>query len=138
MAGIMKVASEAALILKSGCGIGYDFSTLRPKGAHVFGAGSGTSGVVSFMKIFDAICSTILSGGARRGAQMGCLDVQHPDILDFITAKRQDGTLRYFNVSVLITDDFMNAVVNDKIWSLWFWEKTTDKVSQDKIKVIKL
>lgn len=133
----MKVASEAALILKSGCGIGYDFSTLRPKGAHVFGAGSGTSGVVSFMKIFDAICSTILSGGARRGAQMGCLDVQHPDILDFITAKRQDGTLRYFNVSVLITDDFMNAVVNDQNWDLWFWEKTTDKVSQDKIKVIK-
>ncbi len=137
MAGIMKVASEAALILKSGCGIGYDFSTLRPKGAHVFGAGSGTSGVVSFMKIFDAICSTILSGGARRGAQMGCLDVQHPDILDFITAKRQDGTLRYFNVSVLITDDFMNAVVNDQNWDLWFWEKTTDKVSKDKIKVIK-
>ena len=123
MAGIMDVAKDAALTLKAGCGVGYDFSTIRPKGSHVFGAGAGTSGVISFMKIFDAICSTILSGGARRGAQMACLDIQSPEIEDFITAKRQDGVLRYFNCSVLVTDRFMQAVEEDKEWDLWFWEK---------------
>lgn len=123
LAGIMDIAKDAALILKAGCGIGYDFSTIRPKGSHVFGAGAGTSGVISFMKIFDAVCSTILSGGARRGAQMACLDVQSPEIEDFITAKRQDGVLRYFNCSVLVTDRFMKAVENDEDWDLWFWEK---------------
>lgn len=123
MSGIMDVAKDAALTLKAGCGVGYDFSTIRPKGSHVFGAGAGTSGVISFMKIFDAICSTILSGGARRGAQMACLDIQSPEIEDFITAKRQDGVLRYFNCSVLVTDRFMKAVEEDKEWDLWFWEK---------------
>lgn len=123
LCGIMDVAKDAALTLKAGCGVGYDFSTIRPKGSHVFGAGAGTSGVISFMKIFDAICSTILSGGARRGAQMACLDIQSPEIFDFITAKRQDGVLRYFNCSVLVTDRFMQSVEDDKEWSLWFWEK---------------
>jgi len=100
---------------------------LRPKGAMVFGAGAGTSGVVSFMKIFDATCGTILSGGGRRGSQMGALDCQHPDIEEFVKAKRQDGVLRYFNVSALITDRFMSAVENDEMWELWFWEKIRDK-----------
>jgi len=138
MEGIMDVAKEAALVLKAGCGIGYDFSPLRPKGAHVFGAGAGTSGVISFMKVFDTICSTILSGGGRRGSQLGALDVQHPDIEDFIIAKRQDGVLRYFNVSVLITDRFMKAVENNEKWDLWFWEKIKDKSIEIKDKEIKL
>jgi ribonucleoside-diphosphate reductase alpha chain len=126
MESIMDLAKEAALVLKSGCGIGYDFSPLRPKGAHVFGSGSGTSGVLSFMKVFDTICSTILSGGGRRGSQLGALDIQHPDIEDFIVAKRQDGELRYFNISALITDRFMNAVINNESWDLWFLEKIKD------------
>jgi len=129
--GIMSVAKEAALVLKAGCGIGYDFSPLRPKGALVAGAGSGTSGVISFMKIFDAVCSTILSGGSRRGAQMGCLDIYHPDIEEFITAKRQDGVLRYFNLSVLVNSKFMNAVKNDEMWDLWFWEKVKGQTALD-------
>ena len=142
MDGIMDVAKEAALVLKAGCGVGYDFSPLRPTGAHVFGAGAGTSGVVSFMKVYDAICSTILSGGGRRGSQLGALDCQHPDIEDFITAKRQEGVLRYFNVSVLMTERFMQAVVNDKSHDLWFWEKIRDKsliksIDENQIKLIK-
>lgn len=134
MSGIMKVAEEAALTLKAGCGVGYDFSTIRPKGAYVFGAGSATSGVISFMKIFDAVCATVMSGGARRGAQMACLDICSPEIEDFITAKRQDGMLRYFNCSVLITDAFMKAVENKEEWSLWFWEKVYNKkINNEKI-----
>ena len=138
LSGIMDVAKEAALTLKSGCGVGYDFSTIRPKGSHVFGAGAATSGVISFMKIFDAICSTIMSGGARRGAQMGCLDISSPEIEDFITEKRKDGSLRYFNLSVLISDDFMSAVVNDQDWDLWFWEKLTDKKDIELHKICKI
>ena len=126
MNGIMDIAKEAALLLKSGCGVGYDFSSIRPKGSHVFGAGAATSGVISFMKIYDAICSTIMSGGGRRGAQMACLDISSPEIEDFIVEKRKDGSLRYFNCSILITDDFMNAVVDDLDWDLWFWEKMPD------------
>jgi ribonucleoside-diphosphate reductase alpha chain len=124
MAGIMDVLKDAALSLKAGCGVGYDFSTIRPSGAHVFGAGAATSGVISFMKIFDASCATVMSGGGRRGAQMTCMDISHPEIESFIEAKRQDGVLRYFNMSILITDSFMNAVENDAPWNLWFWEKT--------------
>lgn len=139
MEAIMDLAKEEALVLKAGCGIGYDFSPLRPKGAHVYGAGAGTSGVVSFMKVFDTVCSTILSGGGRRGSQLGALDIQHPDIEDFITAKRQTGVLRYFNVSVLITDQFMQAVQNREKWDLWFWEKSrnTLSVNEEKIKTIR-
>jgi ribonucleoside-diphosphate reductase alpha chain len=137
--GIMQVAKEAALTLKSGCGVGYDFSTIRPKGAYVSGAGAATSGIISFMKIFDAICGTIMSGGGRRGAQMACLDVSSPEIEAFITEKRKDGCLRYFNCSVLITDSFMEAVENDQEWYLWFWTKdyTNKKIAQSKIKIIK-
>jgi len=133
----MTVALEAALILKSGCGIGYDFSPIRPKHSHVFGAGAATSGVLSFMNIFDTVCSTIMSGGGRRGAQMGCLDIQHPEIEDFIVAKRTDGVLRYFNLSVLITDEFMRAVNDNLDWHLWFWTRTDEHVAEDKIKIIK-
>jgi len=135
MAGIMDVAKESALTLKAGCGVGYDFSPIRPKGAHVFGAGAATSGIISFMKIFDAVCSTVMSGGDRRGAQMACLDISSPDIEEFITAKRQDGVLRYFNCSVLITDKFMEAVENNGDWDLWFWEKTYGKVDDSNLEI---
>ena len=122
--GIMDVAKSAALSLKSGAGVGYNFSTIRPRGAFVHGAGAETSGVISFMEIFDRTCSTIMSAGGRRGAQMATLHVDHPEIKDFITTKRSDGTLRYFNLSVLPTDKFMEAVENDEDYELWFWEKT--------------
>ncbi len=127
MSGIMETAKQASLALKAGCGVGYDFSTIRPKGAYVRGAGAETSGVISFMKIFDSMCATVMSGGGRRGAQMGCLDIQHPEVEAFITCKRQDGMLRYFNLSVLINDKFMNAVEKDEQWDLWFWERTNDE-----------
>lgn len=133
MDGIMTVAKEAAITLKSGCGVGYDFSPIRPSGAFVFGAGAETSGIISFMKIFDSICSTIMSGGGRRGAQMACLDVSSPEIENFITAKRQDGMLRYFNCSVLVTDAFMEAVEADANWDLWFWEKIVDDNERDAV-----
>ena len=137
MEGIMQTAKEAALTLRAGCGVGYDFSTIRPKGFYVYGAGSETSGVISFMKIFDATCSTVMSGGSRRGAQLGALDIQHPEIEAFINCKREDGVLRYFNLSVLITDDFMHAVMDDKLWNLWFWKKTTSTPDESKVKLIK-
>nr|WP_240954045.1 adenosylcobalamin-dependent ribonucleoside-diphosphate reductase [Solimonas marina] len=120
MDGIMAAASEAALTLKAGCGIGYDFTTLRPSGAYVSGAGATTSGPLPFMDVFDAICRTVSSAGGRRGAQMGCLDISHPDIEDFITAKREAGRLRAFNLSVLITDAFIDAVRADADWPLVF------------------
>ena len=136
MSGIMQTVSDAALALKAGCGVGYDFSTIRPKGSYVFGAGAETSGVISFMKIFDATCATVMSGGGRRGAQMGCLDIQHPEVESFICCKRQDGMLRYFNLSVLITDKFMSEVEKDGQWCLWFWEKTFETCSAKNIKII--
>ncbi|SFF25841.1 ribonucleoside-diphosphate reductase class II [Fontimonas thermophila] len=120
MAGIMQAASEAALTLKAGCGIGYDFSTLRPRGARVSGAGATTSGPLPFMDVFDAICRTVSSAGGRRGAQMGCLDIGHPDIEDFIVAKREPGRLRAFNLSCLISADFVEAVRKDHDWPLAF------------------
>jgi len=120
MDGILKSVHEAGLTLKSGCGIGYEFSTLRPKGAFVSGAGAYTSGPLSFMDIFNAMCFTVSSAGGRRGAQMGTFDIAHPDIADFIRAKREDGRLRQFNLSCLITDEFMQAVKNDQPWELVF------------------
>ncbi|MFA5939011.1 MAG: LAGLIDADG family homing endonuclease [Sinimarinibacterium sp.] len=120
MAGIMQAAADAALTLRAGCGIGYDFSTLRPRGAPVSGAGATTSGPLPFMDVFDAICRTVSSAGGRRGAQMGCLDIGHPDIEDFIVAKREAGRLRAFNLSCLISDDFIAAVREDREWPLAF------------------
>jgi len=120
MRGILDSVHESGLTLSAGCGIGYEFSTLRPSGAYVDGVGATTSGPLSFMNIHDAMCFTVASAGGRRGAQMGTFDISHPDIVSFILAKRQDGTLRQFNLSVLITDDFMDAVKNDDEWPLVF------------------
>ncbi len=120
MHDILDKVHEAGLTLKAGCGIGYEFSTLRPKGAYVSGAGAYTSGPLSFMDIYDKMCFTVSSAGGRRGAQMGTFDVGHPDVLDFIRAKREDGRLRQFNLSLLITDDFVNAVRANGEWALAF------------------
>jgi len=120
MDGILSMVHEAGLTLKAGCGIGYEFSTLRPKGAYVSGAGAYTSGPLSFMDIYDKMCFTVSSAGGRRGAQMGTFDISHPDIIDFIRAKREDGRLRQFNLSCLVTRDFMEAVKNDGDWDLVF------------------
>lgn len=120
MDGILTAVHQAGLTLKSGAGIGYNFSTLRPKGAFVSGAGSNTSGPLSFMDIFDAMCKTVASAGGRRGAQMGTFDVGHPDVEDFIKAKREDGRLRQFNLSLLITAEFIEAVKNKAKWPLAF------------------
>ena len=120
MDGILEKVHEAGLTLKAGCGIGYEFSTLRPRGAFVAGAGAYTSGPMSFMDIYDKMCFTVSSAGGRRGAQMGTFDVAHPDVKDFIRAKREDGRLRQFNLSLLITDGFMQAVDTDADWPLVF------------------
>jgi ribonucleotide reductase alpha subunit len=120
MDDILKKVHEAGLTLKAGCGVGYEFSTLRPRGAYVTGAGAYTSGPLSFMDIYDKMCFTVSSAGGRRGAQMGTFDVGHPDALEFIRAKREAGRLRQFNLSLLITDEFMTAVKSDKEWKLAF------------------
>jgi ribonucleoside-diphosphate reductase alpha chain len=120
MDDILGKVHEAGLTLKSGCGIGYEFSTLRPRGAYVSGAGAYTSGPLSFMDIYDKMCFTVSSAGGRRGAQMGTFDVGHPDAMEFIRAKRENGRLRQFNLSLLITDDFMQAVREDREWKLAF------------------
>ena len=120
MDDILGKVHEAGLTLKAGCGIGYEFSTLRPRGAYVSGAGAYTSGPLSFMDIYDKMCFTVSSAGGRRGAQMGTFDVGHPDAMDFVRAKRENGRLRQFNLSLLITDEFMQAVREDREWKLAF------------------
>jgi ribonucleoside-diphosphate reductase alpha chain len=120
MDDILRKVHEAGLTLKAGCGIGYEHSTLRPRGAYVSGAGAYTSGPLSFMDIFDKMCFTISSAGGRRGAQMGTFDIGHPDVMEFIRAKRENGRLRQFNLSLLITDEFMQAVREDREWQLAF------------------
>ena len=132
MDDILEKVHEAGLTLKAGCGIGYEFSTLRPKGAYVTGAGAYTSGPLSFMDIYDRMCFTVSSAGGRRGAQMATFDVGHPDILDFIRAKREDGRLRQFNLSLLITREFMDAVRDDARWQLAF-PLTPSEVEHDDI-----
>ncbi len=124
MDGIFGALREAALTLQQGGGIGYDFSTLRPKGALVKGVGADASGPVSFMDVWDAMCRTIMSAGARRGAMMATLACDHPDIEDFIDAKRTPGRLSNFNLSVLVSDAFMTAVAQDGDWTLTFGGKT--------------
>lgn len=120
MDNILERVHEAGLTLKAGCGIGYEFSTLRPRGAYVSGAGAYTSGPLSFMDIYDKMCFTVSSAGGRRGAQMATFDVGHPDVMDFIRAKREDGRLRQFNLSLLITQEFMDAVNRNGEWALAF------------------
>jgi ribonucleoside-diphosphate reductase alpha chain len=120
MNGILEKVHEAGLTLKAGCGIGYEFSTLRPKGAYVSGAGAYTSGPLSFMDIYDKMCFTVSSAGGRRGAQMATFEIGHPDVMEFIRAKREDGRLRQFNCSLLITDEFMKAVESNEMWALSF------------------
>src|SRR6186713_1626632 len=120
MHDILDKVHEAGLTLKAGCGIGYEFSTLRPRGAYVSGAGAYTSGPLSFMDIYDKMCFTVSSAGGRRGAQMGTFDVGHPDAMEFIRAKREAGRLRQFNLSLLVTDEFIEAVRGDREWKLAF------------------
>lgn len=120
MQSILEANLEAGLTLKSGAGIGYEFSTLRPQGAFVSGAGATTSGPLSFMDIFDKTCFTVSSAGGRRGAQMATFDIRHPDIEKFVTVKREDGRLRQFNLSVLINDEFIQKVNNDEHCELLF------------------
>ena len=134
MDNILNKVHEAGLTLKAGCGIGYEFSTLRPKGAYVTGAGAYTSGPLSFMDIYDKMCFTVSSAGGRRGAQMGTFDVGHPDVMDFIRAKREDGRLRQFNLSLLVTDEFMQAVINKEDWQVAF-PITQKELDQDELDV---
>src|ERR1700751_171952 len=132
MGGIFAHLREAALTMQQGGGIGYDFSTLRPKGAPVKGVGADASGPLSFMDVWDAMCRTIMSAGYRRGAMMATLRCDHPDIEAFIEAKREPGRLRMFNLSVLVSDAFMKAVGDNAPWELSFGgpdgAKTTWKV----------
>lgn len=118
--GIMEALVDAAYTQQMGGGIGMDFSTIRPRGAMVHRTGSISSGVLPFMDMWDAMCATIRSAGSRRGAMMATLGIWHPDIEEFIEAKRRPGRLTNFNVSVLVTDEFMDAVKNDLGWSLRF------------------
>jgi len=118
--GIFRALQEGAVTMQQGGGIGIDFSTLRPRGTHAKGAGSIASGPVSFMQVWDAMCGTILSTGARRGAMMATLRCDHPDIEEYVGAKQQAGRLRRFNLSVLVTDAFMAAVRSDADWALVF------------------
>ncbi|MGA9409237.1 MAG: adenosylcobalamin-dependent ribonucleoside-diphosphate reductase [Roseobacter sp.] len=120
MGGIFDMLKEAALTMQQGGGIGYDFSTIRPKGAAVSGVAADASGPLSFMDVWDAMCRTIMSAGSRRGAMMATMRCDHPDIEDFIAAKSDPARLRMFNMSVLVTDPFMEAVKSDGSWDLVF------------------
>tara|TARA_R100001086_G_scaffold248665_2_gene186180 strand:+ start:3290 stop:4078 length:789 start_codon:yes stop_codon:yes gene_type:complete len=131
--GIFDVLQEAALTMQKGGGVGYDFSTIRPKGSRVVSLGSFASGPLSFMEVFDSMCKTIMSAGSRRGAMMGCMRVDHPDIIEFITAKTNENKLQNFNVSVLVTDEFMEAVKSDSDFNLVFNGKVHDTVRARKL-----
>ena len=120
MGGIFEMLKEAALTMQQGGGIGYDFSTIRPKGAGVKGVAADASGPISFMDVWDSMCRTIMSAGSRRGAMMATMRCDHPDIEEFITAKEDPARLRMFNLSVLVTDPFMKAVKDNASWDLVF------------------
>jgi ribonucleoside-diphosphate reductase alpha chain len=120
LAGIFEMLKEAALTMQQGGGIGFDFSPIRPKGAPVAGVGADASGPLSFMDVWDAMCRTIMSAGSRRGAMMATMRCDHPDIEDFIAAKQDSARLRMFNLSVLATDAFMQAIDDDTTWDLQF------------------
>jgi ribonucleoside-diphosphate reductase alpha chain len=128
MGGIFDMLKEAALTMQQGGGIGYDFSTVRPRGAEVKGVAADASGPLSFMDVWDAMCRTIMSAGSRRGAMMATLRCDHPDIETFITAKQDPARLRMFNLSVLVTDPFMEAVRADGPWELVFGGKVMKTV----------
>ena len=123
MSGIFDMLKEAALTMQQGGGIGYDFSTIRPRGADVLGVSADASGPLSFMDVWDAMCRTIMSAGSRRGAMMATMRCDHPDVEDFIAAKSDPARLRMFNMSVLVTDPFMEAVKADGSWDLVFGGK---------------
>jgi ribonucleoside-diphosphate reductase alpha chain len=124
--GIFEALKEGAVTMQQGGGIGYDFSTLRPRGGRARATGMIASGPVSFMRVWDAMCATVMSTGARRGAMMGTLRCDHPDILEFVDAKLDPESLRHFNISVLVTDKFMQAVEADAPWPLVFPEDHED------------
>lgn len=130
MEGIAQALREAMLTLKQGGGVGYDFSSLRPKGAWVKAVDAESSGPISFMKVFDKACETIESAGYRRGAQMGVLRIDHPDIRVFIEEKYQKGSLTNFNVSVGATDAFMQAVEDDDIFELVHVAEPAQKIKE--------
>ncbi|MEO1959741.1 MAG: ribonucleotide reductase N-terminal alpha domain-containing protein, partial [Paracoccus sp. (in: a-proteobacteria)] len=123
MAGIFDMLKEAALTMQQGGGIGYDFSTIRPRGAEVKGVAADASGPLSFMDVWDAMCRTIMSAGSRRGAMMATMRCDHPDVEHFIEAKQDSARLRMFNLSVLVTDDFMEAVRADGPWDLTYGDR---------------
>jgi ribonucleoside-diphosphate reductase alpha chain len=130
MEGIFDALHEGAITMQQGGGVGYDFSTLRPRGTQAKGVGAVASGPVSFMGVWDAVCETILSTGARRGAMMATLRCDHPDIEEFVSAKQTPGALRHFNLSVQVTDAFMTAVRHDAEWPLVFPEAASDEVGE--------
>jgi ribonucleoside-diphosphate reductase alpha chain len=136
---IFDALKEGALTLQQGGGVGYDFSVLRPKGWPAITTGSVASGPVSFMRIWNVMCGTMLSTGARRGAMMGVLRCDHPDIEEFITAKRDPNELRHFNVSVVVSDAFMQAVENNSEWALVFQKNVVRNINARKLweKIIK-
>lgn len=138
MGGIFSALREAALTMQQGGGIGYDFSTLRPKGMLVEGVASDASGPLSFMDCWDAMCRTIMSAGTRRGAMMATMRCDHPDVMDFITAKNDPARLRMFNMSVLVTDPFMDAVKNNQSWNLVFKDKRGNTTVHETVQALDL
>ncbi len=133
MEGIFQHLKEGALTMQAGGGVGYDFSTLRPKGSAAKRTGNTATGPVSFMAIWDAMCATVLTTGARRGAMLASLRCDHPDIIEFIEAKRVGGGLHHFNLSVQITDDFIDAVHQDAEWPLVFPLAPSSRMTDDEI-----